>query len=196
VLAARIYSLRRQRRPTSSRRRKTSTSWYSKTAGYMDPMSYLFGNILLIGKTDLVLIFILNTLVVLAVLLFFPQLQAVCFDEPYARTRRVPTGFFMILLVTLTAVTVVLMVSTVGIVMVIAMLTLPAATAGLAAKRLSGMMILGALICAASNSLGLFASYSLDIPTGATTIIISGGIYVLALSGRAIYRQRRRSRIR
>jgi len=167
----------------------------ARTPGYNDPMSYLFGNILLIGKTDLILILVLNTLVVIAVLLFFPQLQAVCFDEPYARTRRVPTGFFMILLVTLTAVTVVLMVSTVGIVMVIAMLTLPAATAGLAAKRLSGMMILGALICALSNSLGLVASYSMDIPTGATTIIISGGIYVLALSGRGIFRKLRRTRI-
>ena len=90
------------------------------------------------------------------VIAFYPQLQAICFDEPYARTRGVPTGFFTILLVTLTAVTVVLMVSSVGIVMVIAMLTLPAATAGLLARRLWTMMLFGALFCAASNVTGAY----------------------------------------
>ena len=165
----------------------------SRTPGYMDPMSFLFGNILLIGRADLVLILILNTLVVVTVILFYPQLQAVCFDEPYARTRGVHTGFFMVLLVTLTAVTVVLMVSSVGIVMVIAMLTLPAATAGLVAQRLSVMMIAGALICAVSNTLGLALSYTLDFPTGATTIIVSGSIYVLALVGRSLLRRVRRA---
>jgi len=163
----------------------------AKTPGYMDPMSYLFGNILLIGKGDLLLITVLNLLVIVMVLLFYPQLQAVCFDEPYARTRKVPTGFFMILLVTLTAVTVVLMVSTVGIVMVIAMLTLPAATAGLFAKRLSGMMLYGGIICAVSNAAGLYSSYTLDVPTGAMTILVSGGIYVAALSARSILRRLR-----
>ena len=166
----------------------------AKTPGYMDPMSYLFGNILLIGKGDLLLIMVLNLLVVVMVLLFYPQLQAVCFDEPYARTRNVPTGFFMILLVTLTAVTVVLMVSTVGIVMVIAMLTLPAATAGLFARRLSGMMLYGGIICAVSNAAGLYSSYTLDVPTGAMTILVSGGIYVAALSLRSLRRRLRLQR--
>ncbi|WP_319560513.1 metal ABC transporter permease [Marispirochaeta sp.] len=166
----------------------------AKTPGYMDPMSYLFGNILLIGKADLLLIMALNLLVIVLVLLFYPQLQAVCFDEPYARTRKVPTGFFMLLLVTLTAVTVVLMVSTVGIVMVIAMLTLPAATAGLFARRLSGMMLYGGLICAFSNVAGLYSSYSLDVPTGAMTILVSGGLYVAALVVRSIQRRFRLQR--
>ncbi len=164
----------------------------ARTPGYTDPMSYLFGNILLIGRGDLYLILILNLIVIAAVVLFYPQLQAISFDETYARTRRVPTAFFTLLLVSLTAITVVLMVSTVGIVMVIAMLTLPAASAGLAVKRLSSMMVLASLVCALSNSAGLALSYSLDLPTGATTILVGGGIYVLALSGRSIYRALRR----
>ncbi len=153
----------------------------AKTPGYMDPMSYLFGNILLIGGQDLILITILNIIVVAIVILFYPQLKALSFDEPYARTRNVPTGFFTLLLLTLTACTVVLMVSTVGIVMVIAMLTIPAATAGLVVKRLSLMMVLASLFCAFSNTVGLGVSYVLDLPTGATTILISGTLYVLIL---------------
>lgn len=165
----------------------------ARTPGYTDPMSYLFGNILLIGRGDLSLILILNLIVIAAVVLFYPQLQAISFDETYARTRRVPTAFFTLLLVSLTAITVVLMVSTVGIVMVIAMLTLPAAAAGLAVKRLSSMMVLASLVCALSNSAGLALSYSLDLPTGATTILVGGGIYVAALSGRSLYRAARRA---
>ncbi|MBI9102772.1 MAG: metal ABC transporter permease [Spirochaetales bacterium] len=166
----------------------------AKTPGYMDPMSYLFGNILLIGKADLLLITVLNLVVVILVVIFYPQLQAVCFDETYARTRGVPTGFFTLLLVTLTAVTVVLMVSTVGIVMVIAMLTIPAATAGLFSGRLWVMMLTASIICALTNVSGLALSYSLDIPTGATTILVSGGLYSLALTGRTIFRRIRRKR--
>ncbi len=166
----------------------------SKTPGYMDPMSYLFGNILLIGRGDLLLILGLNIVVVVLIILFYPQLQSVCFDEPYARTRGVPTGIFTILLVTLTAVTVVLMVSSVGIVMVIAMLTLPAATAGLFSRHLWTMMIFGALVCAAANVTGLAVSYSLDIPAGATTILVSGSLYVLSLAVRSGLRRIRRIR--
>ncbi len=153
----------------------------AKTPGYMDPMSYLFGNILLIGRQDLILIAILNIIVVAIIILFYPQLKALSFDEPYARTRNIPTGFFTLLLLTLTACTVVLMVSTVGIVMVIAMLTIPAATAGLVVNKLSLMMVFAGIFCAFSNTVGLGVSYALDLPTGATTILISGSMYVLVL---------------
>ena len=167
----------------------------ARTPGYQDPMSYLFGNILLIGKSDLILIAVLNVAVVLTVILFYPQLQTVCFDEVYARTRGVPTAFFTLLLVTLTAVTVVLMVSTVGIVMVIAMLTIPAATAGLFSGRLWVMMAASAVICGITNTAGLGISYYLDLPAGATTILVSGLIYTLALSGRTLFRIVKRKRL-
>lgn len=163
----------------------------AKTPGYTDPMSYLFGNILLIGKKDLYLIMALNILVVAVIILFYPQLKALSFDEPYARTRKVPTGFFTMLLLTIIALTVVLMVSTVGIVMVIAMLTIPAATGSLLVKRLSWMMVLAGVFCALSNTLGLGISYSLDLPTGATTILVSGVIYITVLWGKKLIRKKR-----
>ena len=160
----------------------------AKTPGYIDPMSYLFGNILLIGKGDLLLITVLNIVVVGVIILFYPQLKALSFDEPFARTRRVPTGFFTMLLLTVIAFTVVLMVSTVGIVMVIAMLTIPAATGGLLVKRLFPMMVLAGLFCAVSNTLGLGISYTLDLPTGATSILVSGVIYLAVLLSKKVRR--------
>ncbi len=161
----------------------------AKTPGYIDPMSYLFGNILLIGKGDLLLITVLNIVVVGVIILFYPQLKALSFDEPFARTRRVPTGFFTMLLLTVIAFTVVLMVSTVGIVMVIAMLTIPAATGGLLVKRLFPMMVLAGLFCAVSNTLGLGISYTLDLPTGATSILVSGVIYLAVLLSKKVRRR-------
>jgi len=166
----------------------------AKTPGYVDAMSYLFGNILLVGRVELWTIGVLSLVTVAIVIAFFPQIQSFCFDELYARTRGVPTAFFTLLLYTVSAITVVLMVQTIGIVMVIAMLTLPAAAAGLIAHRLRTMMALGILLCALANTTGLAVSYHLDVPTGPTTIILSGALYVTALAVRNVARLRRRRR--
>jgi zinc transport system permease protein len=66
----------------------------SKTPGYIDPMSYLFGNILLIGKADLYLILALDVVVILLSILFYNQFLAVSFDEDFARVRGLNTGFY------------------------------------------------------------------------------------------------------
>ena len=84
------------------------------------------------------------------------------------------------------------MVSAVGIVMVIALLTLPAATAGLFARRLSTMTMFGTLACALTTTVGLAVSFQVGLPTGATTIIIGGAGYLLALAVRAVLRHVRR----
>ena len=162
------------------------------TPGYVDATSYLFGNILLIGRGDLWMIAALTVVVVFAVAVFYPQLQSLSFDGTYAETRGTPVWPFTVLLYTLAAITVVLMVLAVGIVMVIALLTLPAATAGLFARRLSTMMILGTFACALTSTVGLAVSFRVGLPTGATTIIIGGAGYLLALAVRAALRQARR----
>jgi len=165
-----------------------------KTPGYIDAMSYLFGNILLVGRVELWTIGILSLVTVTIVVIFFPQIQSFCFDEVYAKSRGVPTAFFTLLLYTVSAVTVVLMVQTIGIVMVIAMLTLPAAAAGLIGRRLRTMMALGILLCALANTTGLAVSYHLNVPTGPTTIILSGTLYITALVIRSVAHLRRRER--
>jgi zinc transport system permease protein len=151
-----------------------------KTPGYNEDLtSYLFGNILMVSPQDLWLIAGLDIVIVATTLLFYNQLLAVCFDEEFARLRGVPVNFYYMLLLCLTALTVVLLVTVVGIVMVIALLTLPVAVAGHFARSLWQMMVLSAILTALLTTLGLFVSYGPDLPAGATTIVLAGALYLV-----------------
>ena len=162
----------------------------AKTPGYQqDLMSYLFGNILMVTRSDLTLIVALDGLVVLISLLFYKQFLAVCFDEEFARTRGIHVELYYLLLLGLTALTVVLLVSVVGIVMVIALLTLPVAVAGQFAKRLWQMMLLAALLSMVLTTAGLAISYERDLPSGATIIVLAAGLYLVVLIAKSILRR-------
>jgi zinc transport system permease protein len=166
-----------------------------KTPGYNeDLMSYLFGNILMVSANDLWLIAGLDALVVMAGLLFYKQLLAVCFDEEFARLRGIHVEFYYLLLLCLTALTVVLLVTVVGIVMVIALLTLPAATAAHFTKRLWHMMVLSVVFTVIFTTGGLVLSYGPNFPPGATTIVLAGIAYVLVLMGTRILKIRHHKR--
>jgi zinc transport system permease protein len=154
----------------------------SQTPGYdQDLMSYLFGNILLVRGADLWLMALLDVAVVTLAVVLFPQLQAVCFDEEFARLRGLRVEVYYLLLLILTALTVVLLVTVVGIVLVIALLTLPVAIAGRFTATLRGMMVLSAVLSIGFTIAGLAISYAPDLPAGATTIVIAGICYLLVL---------------
>ena len=160
----------------------------AKTPGYVDPMSYLFGNILLISRHDLWLVAALDALVVGLAVCFHNKFVAVCFDEEFTELRGVRVKCYYLLLLCLTALTVVLLVRVVGIVMVIALLTLPAAVAGQFSRRLWQMMALGVLFCMAFIASGLCYSYTHDLPTGPTIIIIAGAVYLAVAVGSRFFR--------
>jgi zinc transport system permease protein len=153
----------------------------ARTPGYIDPMSYLFGNILIISKRDLWLVAGLDVLVIGLGVLFYHKLLAVCFDEEFARMRGVRSRIYYMLLLCLTALTVILLVPVVGVVMVIALLTLPAAVAGFFSKRLWQMMIVAVCCCMIFTTTGLGLSYSYDLPSGPTIIVVAGGVYLLMI---------------
>jgi ABC-type Mn2+/Zn2+ transport systems, permease components len=152
----------------------------AKTPGYTDPSSYLFGNILLISNKDLALLAALDLLVVFLAWRFYPQLEASSFDEEFARVRGVRTEAVFFVILAVTAIAVVLLQTFVGIVMVVAMLTLPAGTAGYGAKNLAGMMASGCLFSAAFSVTGIAASWSLDLPSGALVVVVAGTVFILA----------------
>ncbi|AEF84105.1 ABC-type transport system, permease component [Treponema primitia ZAS-2] len=162
----------------------------AKTAGYTDPSSYLFGNILLISTRDLILMAILDILVLFLAWRFYPQLEASSFDEEFARVRGVPTTTLFLILLTVTAVAIVLLQTFVGIVMVIAMLTLPAGTAGYSAKSLSGMMILSCVFSALFSAGGLALGWSFDLPVGAITVMLAGAVFLITGAVRGVLRRR------
>lgn len=161
----------------------------ARTPGYdQDLMSYLFGNILLVRGSDLWLMVVLDVVVVGLCIALFPQLQAVCFDEEFARLRGLNVELYYMLLLALTALTVVLLVSVVGIVLVIALLTLPAAIAGQFTSSLRTMMVGAATLSIVFTVTGLAVSYAPDLPSGATTIVLAGITYLAVLAVRRVVR--------
>jgi zinc transport system permease protein len=155
----------------------------AKTPGYIDPMSYLFGNILLITKSDIFFVLALDVLVVGIIAVFYNTFLAICFDDEYAGLRGIHTHWFYLVLLCLTALTIVLLVRVVGIVMVIALLTLPAAIAGNFAHSVKQMMVLATLLCGIFILAGLSTSYSLDLPSGPVIIVIAAAVYLCVAVG-------------
>lgn len=168
----------------------------SRTPGYStDLMSYLFGNILLVSVAQLWEMALLDVLVITLVLAFYRQFLAVSFDEEFARLRGVPVTVFYLLFLCLVAVTVVMLVQVVGLVLVIALLTLPAAIAGHYMQTMGRMMLLASALGAVFTSAGIAVSWQLDMPAGAIIILLAGVGYVLSavISETLVQRQARRS---
>ncbi len=153
----------------------------AKTPGFFDPMSYLFGNILLISRQDIILIIILDIVIIAVIYKYYNQLTALCFDEEHAKLRGVPINWLYLTLLCLIALTVVLMIRIVGIIMVIALLTLPAASAGRLVGSLKTMMIVSTIICAISITTGLGLSYIFDLPSGPVIILVAITVYFFSL---------------
>ena len=161
----------------------------SLTHAFVDPMSYLFGNILLLTKTDLILIAGLDAVIVAVTVFLYNAFVAVCFDEEYAKLRGLNTGFLFLLLLVLVALTVVLFLPVVGTVLVIAMLTLPAAIAGIFAKHLWSTMAGSILIGMVFTVLGIGLSYVRDLPSGSTIVVLLGAVYLALVAVRRILKR-------
>ena len=160
----------------------------SRTPGFnTELMSYLFGNILLVPMQDLWFMVVLDVVLLLAVVLFYRQFLAVIFDEEFARLRGVPVNFFYLLLLCLIALTVVLLIHVVGLILVIALLTLPAAIAGHYVRSLSHMMMIATLLGCAFTSGGLALAYTPDLPVGPVIILLAGFTYVLSALVSGLY---------
>jgi zinc transport system permease protein len=158
-----------------------------KTPGYQSDLnSYLFGNILLVSRADLYWIVALNAVILVVVFGLYNPFLAVCFDEGFSRLRGVPTEWVYLLLLALTAITVVVLVKVVGIILAIALLTLPAAVASNLTHSLARIMLLATLLCGIFTSGGLVVSYQADLPSGATIIVLAGGAYLLTAAGRGL----------
>ncbi len=151
----------------------------SRTPGYNeDLMGYLFGNILMVSSSDLWMLAGLDAAIIAVGLVFYNQFLAVCFDQEFARVRGLKVELFYLLLLGLAALTVVVLATVVGIVMVIALLTLPIGIAALFSTTMWRMMIISAILCAIFTTSGLVVSYAPDYPAGASTIIIAGAAYL------------------
>lgn len=141
------------------------------TPGYTPNLSsYLFGNILTVSRVELWWMFILNLIVILAFSLFFRQILYIAFDEEFARAAGLKVDLFNYLTITMVALTVVLNIRVVGIILILSLLTIPQASANLFTKDFKSLLILSSVFAFLGTIFGLFISYFLDIPSGATII--------------------------
>jgi zinc transport system permease protein len=157
-----------------------------------DLLGYLFGNILLVSPGYVALVALLDLLIAGTVLLLFRRLRAVAFDEEFAWVIGVPVGASFLLLLTLVALTVVVLIRVVGVILVIALLTIPAAVARHWTDRLSRMMTLAVLTGAVSIAVGLFLTFGLssefgiDLPTGPSIILLAAAVYGVSAVARSL----------
>lgn len=149
-----------------------------------DLMSYLFGNILMVGHEQLLWMLVLDAFLLLVVTALFPALTAAAFDEEFAQLRGIPVDALRLLLLILVALTVVLLIQVAGLILVIAMLTLPAATAW-NAPSVGSMMRRAVLWAAAAGSGGLWLAYELDWPAGATMVLTTATLFLISQIWRA-----------
>jgi zinc transport system permease protein len=150
------------------------------TPGYTpNLMSYLFGNILTVTISELVWMFALNVVIIFFFSFFFRKILYIAFDEEFARASGLPVALFNYITITLIALTVVLNIRVVGIILILSLLTIPQATANLFTNNFKNLLILSSVIAFLGTMAGLFISYFMDIPSGATiifTLVVIFGI--------------------
>ncbi len=147
-----------------------------------DLLGYLLGNVLGIGFEDLVQVAVLGALVLIVVLALRKELLFSTFDPLGAAASGLPVAGLEYLLLALLGVTIVVSIQAVGIIMVVAMLVTPAATAQLIVVRFGQMMVLGAVFASASAVIGLYASFYLNLASGASIVLVETLFFLVALA--------------
>jgi zinc transport system permease protein len=158
------------------------------TPGYKtDLMGYLFGSILTVSKDSLGIIFILDILIVLLAMLFYEEILAISFDETFAIIRNLPVEAIYLGLMAAVALTIVMLMQVVGLIMVIALLTIPAAISSQYVKNIKLMIIFSSLLGSIFTTIGLALSYRFNLTSGATIILIAGIAYLISLGLKPIF---------
>ena len=159
----------------------------STIRGYtVDLFSFLFGNILGISGRDLLFVGLLGAVVVLTVALFYKELLLLSFDPIVAEAMGYPVQALNYLLLALIALTIVISIQAVGIILVVALLVTPSATAYLLTERLFRMMLLGILLAVLAAVVGLYISYYLNVASGAAIVLVSTCLFFVVLASRRL----------
>lgn len=143
-----------------------------------DLFSYLFGNILTVPPSDLVIMLILDVIIISVVFLLYKEFLALSFDEEFSTVVGMPTERLYLILLGLIALTVVVLIRVVGIILVIALLTIPAAMARQYTHSMKKVMCLSILFGAVFAVSGLWLSYVVDLASGATIILVAGILFL------------------
>jgi zinc transport system permease protein len=166
------------------------------TPGYAPGLfSYLFGDILLVSPSDLILMLALDAVILAIVVAFYKEFLTLSFDEEFGTVAGVPVEKLYLLLLCMIALTVVVLIRVVGIILVIALLTIPAALARQFTHDLRKIMLLAVVFGAVFTFGGLWLSYEFDVASGATIILLSGTVFLATLGLSRLRASRRRTRL-
>jgi zinc transport system permease protein len=150
----------------------------------VDLFGYLFGNILAITRGDLLIIAILGGIVLLSIALFFKEMLFVAYDPEVAHVSGMPIAFLDHFFLTLLAFSVIISIKVVGIVLVAALLVIPAAAAAQITERYKPMLAVSVIVALLSSTGGLLLSYYADLASGATIVTLASAVFfVLYLIG-------------
>ncbi len=145
------------------------------TPGYApNLMSFLFGDVLTVGHSNIVALEVLVGVLCVVMLLWYRPVMWASFDKEYARSQGVRANLILTAMTVLTAITIVLSIRIVGIVLLISLLTVPAVIASALTKSYPRILLLASLFAVVGNVVGLWVAYEVDFPVGATTIILLG----------------------
>jgi len=151
------------------------------TPGYnADLMSYLFGSILAAPASDLWQMSAMAVIIITIVVYYYHDFLAMSYDDEFARLRRVPVTFLYWLLLGMIAVTVVMIIRVVGLILVIALLTIPPFIAEKFTGSLRTMMVASSILSGLFTLIGLWLSYLLNLTSGATIILVAAGGFLIA----------------
>ena len=159
------------------------------TPGYnVDLMSYLFGSILAVSSTDIIYISVLFVFILIIVSVWYKDILAVSYDKEYARLRGINIKFFYTLILLLSSLAIVVAIKIVGLILVIALLTMPIYIAQNFSNSLASMMIISGVLSSVFTIIGLVLSYNYDLTSGASIILVSAVALILFTSIKAIIR--------
>lgn len=147
-----------------------------------DLNTYLFGNILSVTHMELLVMLVLTCIVAFVIVLFYNNWKSYLFDEQFASINGMKTTFLEYLLLILIALTVVVLIRVAGIILVIALLTAPAAISSFLSRKLTVRIILAIILGIIFCCVGLFVSYLVNIASGASIVIISVLAYAIVFT--------------
>jgi zinc transport system permease protein len=151
--------------------------------GYMPDMtSYLFGDILSVSNNSLIFMAIFTVVITVTFLMLYNHLIIYLFDEEYARARGINTALLEWIVYIMIPIGIIVLIKVVGIILTIALMTIPVSIAKLFCKSINRVIILSAILSATFSIIGLVLSYYLNIPSGACIIIFSTLVYLIILA--------------
>ncbi|MEG1528148.1 MAG: metal ABC transporter permease [Clostridia bacterium] len=164
--------------------------------GYPPDMnSYLFGDILTVTRLDIYFMLALTIVVCIVVFIFFQSWKSFLFDQEYAKINGLPVTLMEYALLILIALTIVVLIRVAGIILMLALLTAPAATAGLLSNKLGSRMLIASILGICFCLVGLTVSYFVNIASGAIIVILSVVVYGVTLAITSLIKGKKKSKV-